>query len=344
MKQILYILLLLSFFLPTIGNSQTFVPRTNGTYTPTDKYLGIPGALYIPKVCDTLINPLHGGKDSLGAMIIDTCNHKVWIRDFANGSKYWMIVSDIQLDSNSYILNQNTYGQNANFWVKGKGIVGSFNTYRSALVNGFPAQFYVTHSGGNFGLCIQRATSGISGANLAFYHTQSTDPDVPSASILGDHIGVITWMGVSTDGTIVQSAQEDALVEKISTSYVSAGRGWYTTDTNGVITDRMHLTAMGDFRLGGNATTLYRLHIQSGDAYFAANTYHIGFIGHNTTSPTSGVDINAALGYNQLRLRTTYTPTSTADTNGNTGDVSWDDNFFYIKTSGGWKRSALSTF
>ena len=69
-----------------------------------------------------------------------------------------------------------------------------------------------------------------------------------------------------------------------------------------------------------------------------------GNFGLNTTTPTSNIDINGANGYSQLRLRTTYTPTSTADALGSTGDTSWDENYFYIKTAAGWKRSALSTF
>jgi len=62
------------------------------------------------------------------------------------------------------------------------------------------------------------------------------------------------------------------------------------------------------------------------------------------TTLTSRVDITTSNGYDQLRLRTTYTPSATGDTNGNTGDFSWDDSYFYIKTSAGWKRAALSTF
>jgi len=64
----------------------------------------------------------------------------------------------------------------------------------------------------------------------------------------------------------------------------------------------------------------------------------------NSTEPTSMVDITGANGYSQLRLRQSYTPTSTSDSHGDIGDVSWDNNYFYIKTSEGWKRSALSTF
>jgi hypothetical protein len=75
-----------------------------------------------------------------------------------------------------------------------------------------------------------------------------------------------------------------------------------------------------------------------------ATNYLNGNLGIRTTSPTDNIDINGANGYSQLRLRTAYTPTGTADANGNTGDVSWDDNYIYIKTAAGWKRSALSTF
>lgn len=63
------------------------------------------------------------------------------------------------------------------------------------------------------------------------------------------------------------------------------------------------------------------------------------------TAGTSKVDITGATGYQQLRLRTTYTPTGTADGNGQTGDIAVDDNYIYRKTSTGWKRSAIfSTF
>ncbi len=64
----------------------------------------------------------------------------------------------------------------------------------------------------------------------------------------------------------------------------------------------------------------------------------------NNTSPTALLDVAGTTGYNQLRLRTSYTPSSTADANGNTGDIAWDGNYLYIKTAGGWRRTALSDF
>jgi len=64
------------------------------------------------------------------------------------------------------------------------------------------------------------------------------------------------------------------------------------------------------------------------------------------TAPTSQLDIqnNSGTGYNQLRIETPYTPTSGADTNGNVGDIAWDNNYLYIKTPTGWKRRVLSTW
>lgn len=72
--------------------------------------------------------------------------------------------------------------------------------------------------------------------------------------------------------------------------------------------------------------------------------YFGGNVGIGNQSPTSLIDISSANGFGQLRLRTSYTPSSTSDANGNTGDVSWDANYLYIKTAAGWKRAALSTF
>lgn len=69
-----------------------------------------------------------------------------------------------------------------------------------------------------------------------------------------------------------------------------------------------------------------------------------GLMGVGNNAATSRVDITGANGYNQFRLRTTYTPTGTADANGAVGDTAWDDDFFYLKTSAGWKRTALTAF
>lgn len=39
-----------------------------------------------------------------------------------------------------------------------------------------------------------------------------------------------------------------------------------------------------------------------------------------------------------------YTPTSSTDTFGVVGEIAYDNNYFYVKTSQGWKRISLTTF
>jgi hypothetical protein len=70
-------------------------------------------------------------------------------------------------------------------------------------------------------------------------------------------------------------------------------------------------------------------------------------IGQGNVDPTSLVDISGATGYNQLRLRTPYNPSGSADTNGEEGDICWGINassvpYIYVKTGSGWRRAQLS--
>jgi len=70
----------------------------------------------------------------------------------------------------------------------------------------------------------------------------------------------------------------------------------------------------------------------------------IGVLLNTGDTLSSLIDIKGTYGYSQLRLRTSYTPSGSTDTNGQIGDVAWDNNFFYWKTSGGWLRASGSTF
>lgn len=70
-------------------------------------------------------------------------------------------------------------------------------------------------------------------------------------------------------------------------------------------------------------------------------------IGQGNTNPTSLVDISGSTGYEQLRLRTAYVPTSAADTNGEIGDICWgtdgsSNSFIYVRTNLGWRRAQLT--
>ena len=88
-----------------------------------------------------------------------------------------------------------------------------------------------------------------------------------------------------------------------------------------------------------------QLVIANGNSFDTDNILNInpsnGYVGIGVQAPTSKIDIDGTNGYDQLRLRDTYTPTSTADANGNIGDVTWDNTYLYIKTSTGWGRVLL---
>jgi len=62
--------------------------------------------------------------------------------------------------------------------------------------------------------------------------------------------------------------------------------------------------------------------------------------------PTFTLEVSSSTpAYAQFRLNSAkYTPTGTADVNGASGSFAWDDNFIYVKTGAGWKRSTLATF
>jgi len=107
------------------------------------------------------------------------------------------------------------------------------------------------------------------------------------------------------------------------------------------------------FGIRGTTNTTYDAVGAAGDAFIFANHIHIngsgttkGFIGigQGNTTPTSLVDISGSTGYSQLRLRNSYTPSGTTDTNGNTGQINWDTSYFYVRTISGWKRASITTW
>ena len=116
----------------------------------------------------------------------------------------------------------------------------------------------------------------------------------------------------------------------------------YSTTASGDIS-----TAIGkDIEANGNYTVAIALSDQGGLSVTQSNAMVImgGNVGIDESAPTAKLDVNGSTGYDQLRLRTSYTPTGPGDTNGNVGDIAWDEYYIYIKTSSGWQRSALSTW
>jgi hypothetical protein len=111
----------------------------------------------------------------------------------------------------------------------------------------------------------------------------------------------------------------------------------------GIITGRNNIALGFNSRFSGDVSNCLSINNQNtaiGGIYgtnLGLNTFALGL---NNNSPTSPLDISG----NFLRVRNTTTPASSADTIGNIGDIAWDVNYVYVKTSTGWKRSGLGVF
>ena len=68
----------------------------------------------------------------------------------------------------------------------------------------------------------------------------------------------------------------------------------------------------------------------------------VGNMGVGTATPVSKLHVSKSTGYDQLQVEYPYTPTGTNDSNGNVGNITWDNEYLYIKTSNGWKRVHLN--
>ncbi|MGH1335862.1 MAG: hypothetical protein ACRBFS_07010 [Aureispira sp.] len=92
-----------------------------------------------------------------------------------------------------------------------------------------------------------------------------------------------------------------------------------------------------------NALTIYKSGIINiNDAYALPNTDGLAdqvltTNGHGVVTWQTGISNNK----NQLKA---FTPKNTKDKRGEMGDRAWDNNYLYIKTTAGWKRTVLTTF
>ena len=191
-----------------------------------------------------------------------------------------------------------------------------------------------------------------SNANNNIYNPNQTQPTAVTnaAYLFGSAATVFMRTGLG-GGNATATAGGNAYLAGVvigKNTFTKASTGTHGVGTNLAVTiptisgaGTAPLTNFSSFHVDGaptGGTNNFAVYVAAGNSYFGGN------IGLGQVAPSSAVDITGANGYTQLRLRTTYTPTSSADTNGAVGDVAWDDNYFYVKTSAGWKRSALSTF
>ena len=140
----------------------------------------------------------------------------------------------------------------------------------------------------------------------------------------------------------ISRANLSATVLEVSTSADASIRLTRpTTSQQGAFTFRTGAT--DQWSIGLNSSNSNNLLIQDG-TLFGTNAVTIlktsRNVGLSTTSPTAMLDVNS----DTIRLRTARTPTS-GSAAGNTGDISWDADYFYICVgTNTWKRAALSTW
>ncbi|MBA7555701.1 hypothetical protein ES705_48382 [subsurface metagenome] len=138
-------------------------------------------------------------------------------------------------------------------------------------------------------------------------------------------IVVINEAGVDIDFRVESSGVENALFVHGSDGKVGIG----------IATSGSKLGVYGGVSIGASYT---------GTASPANGMIIEGNVGVGTSSPTAKLDVTGTYGYDQIRMRTSFTPSGTSDGSGNVGDVAWDDDYIYVKTSAGWARAALSTW
>jgi hypothetical protein len=248
------------------------------------------------------------------------------------------------------LIGTTTNAVNSKLFIKGAGSTSS--SFPLFISNSLDAQLFMVRDDGAIRLC-----STSTGFTIFPY---ATDPAVPSTAARNLSINwAVTTQGapfglLNLSGVAATATSSDTAILGVSKGYtVSSGSGNYAGILINPPVDQS-ATATGAVRMiYVNPTVTAQVNLRvlewsnnSGFGLYGVGTctnYLAGNLGLRTTSPTDLIDINGVNGYSQLRLRASYTPTSSADTNGNIGDIAWDDNFLYVKVSTGWKKSALTT-
>lgn len=135
--------------------------------------------------------------------------------------------------------------------------------------------------------------------------------------------------GTTVRGTSTQFTNTFKVGDSITIAGQTVTITGITSDTRMTTTAITNADSNASYTLSGGS----RFHVKGN-----------GTVGIGTPAPASLLDILGAKGYSQLRVRTPYTPTSSSDPNGNVGDMAWDENYIYVRTAAGWKRSSLGTF
>jgi hypothetical protein len=139
--------------------------------------------------------------------------------------------------------------------VNGSFGVTSANGYISSLAGGYPATAYVSQTGGNWGLTVQRHTANVGAPILSFFKNRSNDPNVKLAVQKGDGMGSISFHGIAGNNNTVHFPAEilftaDSIIATQLRGYFT----FWTTSWSGSYGERLRISANGNVTIGnGNA-------------------------------------------------------------------------------------------
>jgi hypothetical protein len=146
--------------------------------------------------------------------------------------------------------------------------------------------------------------------------------------------GIAESAAASTTAIITSGTTTQSVSLSWPAIYGAAGYRVYVTTNSWGATANYYTTATNSYVYTGSATPV------ANNAVPIANTSSVTRI----SSVASSVFSKGCTFYEMVNLATPFTPTGSSDATGITGDVARDDNYLYLKTSGGWKRTALSSF
>ena len=256
-------------------------------------------------------------------------------------------------DGNNVSLTTDIYGDwNSNTGLNITGRTNDSTSYGLNIQNSDGTSNFVVRNDGYVGIGTESPTQKLHVSG----NTLLSDNINGNLNVLVDNkqIGGVNTRSSVAQRVVAESSGTDFLVGGMYLSgYETDLSGFGFSDNGtGYLKNAFTMTLAGSYTYGsiniGTRGAPSMLRFFSGNQNFNSTSLrgsldsngNWGF-GTNMTGQTSTVDIKGTNGYNQLRLRTTYTPSSSGDTNGNIGDVAWDNNYLYIKTVSGWGRTVL---
>jgi len=297
-----------------------------------------------------------------GRYLIDTAglNSLSWqtrtLQDSAGNTSFYWTTFGVKIEAAKYITdtaNNAGVDTNARVLIKSDGTTAQLDWNQGFLYNDWKVssgnlgvnvtpgyKFHVkAPAASDYGAVIE--SSGVANAAYFFFFS-SNEPvyymqDTASQTKVALRVSGDSWLtggnvgiGIDTPGFLLHTKAGFAsqTVQNIESA-----------DNTGKIT--LGFIANGAFVTMVDSASAIAVQIDSAGASY----FNGGQIAFGTTSPQSQIDVLGVNGYSQFRMRATYTPTGSADANGNDGDVAWDSGFIYLKTAAGaWKRAALSAF